>query len=272
MADRSDPAASHRIPTGASVEIPAQWSASPLKRALYGTDTYAIEGLAQFGAALDDPHRFANLHTYLLVKPEAVASRRLTLISSWWTRNDFRVAATRTVRFNRWMVRALWGYHWNAVTEEHRRAVDRIMTTGPSALILLRDVSSGGPSASARLARSKGPADPRRRSAGELRHALGGEGGPLLNFVHSPDEPLDFVRELSVLLDEESLISLLAAAGDRDDAVELSDRRLWGEVYADAGAPPIWAELAAGVENLESQAEGVERLLAGLDRTRCAAR
>jgi nucleoside diphosphate kinase len=272
-----------RIAGSKSVDMPSSLSASSFKRALYGTDTYAIEGWGQFVATLSDPLAFAKRHTYLLVKPEAVVSGQLDVISEWWTRNGFRAVAARSLQFNRWMVRALWGYHWNAVTEDHRCAVDGIMTSGRSGLIILRDITAAEVSASERLACQKGPADPARRSDGELRQLLGAEGGPLLNFVHSPDEPLDFVREMAVLLDGDTLTSLITTAVCvRDESAHDLARQLWRDLYQSVGkagqiaelpraitarvsrhSSVRWVELVDSVREVSSQAEGVQRLLDG---------
>ncbi|MGN6274722.1 MAG: nucleoside-diphosphate kinase [Solirubrobacterales bacterium] len=227
------------IPAEACSSMPPWLSSSLFKRQLYGTDTYAIEGLeAVERVAGDEARAFCYEHSLLVVKPEAVVSRRLERIFSWLDEIGFRIVDAVPFRFSPAITRGLWRYHWNAVTAAHRQAVDLLVESGPSLAVLVRASEVNGVPASLRLAELKGHADPARRQAGQLRYELGNFNA-LLNHVHSPDEPIDVLRELAVVLAPQSLESLLGAArlGQELSAHQLS-RGLASSLYEIAGPPP----------------------------------
>lgn len=226
------------IPAEACSSMPSWLSSSPFKRQLYGTDTYAIEGLeAVERVAGDEARAFCYEHSLLVVKPEAVVSRRLERIFSWLEEVDFRIVDAVPFRFSPAITRGLWRYHWNAVTAAHRQAVDLLVESGPSLAVLVRASEVNGVPASLRLAELKGHADPARRQAGQLRYELGNFNA-LLNHVHSPDEPIDVLRELAVVLAPKALESLLGAAqlGQELSAHRLA-RGLAPSLYEIAGPP-----------------------------------
>ncbi len=214
-----------------------QWlSCSEFKRRLYGTDTYAIEGLeAVQDIAGEEARLFCYQHSLLVVKPEAVVTRKLDQIFSWLERVGFTIVDAIPFRFTPTITRGLWRYHWNAVTGVHRRVVDLLVESGPSVAILVRSEESSELPASLRLADLKGHANPARRRAGQLRYELG-DHNPLLNHVHSPDEPIDLLRELAVVVPSTELERVLGAAQRRQTvtAQQLS-QSLTPSLYRDAG-------------------------------------
>lgn len=226
------------IPAEACSSMPSWLSSSPFKLQLYGTDTYAIEGLETVeGVAGDGARAFCYEHSLLVVKPEAVVSRRLERIFSWLEEIGFRIVDAVPFRFSPATTRGLWRYHWNAVTAAHRQAVDLLVESGPSLAVLVRASEVNGVPASLRLAELKGHADPSRRQAGQLRYELGNFNA-LLNHVHSPDEPIDFLRELAVVLPPEELESLLGAAQmDQELSAHQLARSLASALYEQAGPP-----------------------------------
>lgn len=240
--------------------MPSWLSSSAFKRQLYGTDTYAIEGLeAVERVAGDESRAFCYEHSLLVVKPEAVVSRGLEQIFSWLEEIGFRIVDAVPFRFSPAITRGLWRYHWNAVTAAHRRAVDLLVESGPSLAVLVRASGVNGVPASLTLAELKGHADPARRQAGQLRYELGNFNA-LLNHVHSPDEPIDFLRELAVVLPPEALEGLLGAAqvGQELSAHQLV-RGLAPSLYETAG-PPRSLDLAEVLREL-----GIEMEVADID-------
>jgi nucleoside diphosphate kinase len=234
--------ATSRVPLAISAEacaaLPEWLSSSEFKRRLYGTDTYAIEGLEAVRAVAGlEARSFCYSHSLLVVKPEAVVTRRLERIFSWLEEVGFPIVEAVPFRFSPAITRGLWAYHWNAVTGAHRRAVDLLVESGPSVAILVRSMESGELPASLRLAELKGHADPARREPGQLRYELGNHNA-LLNHVHSPDEPIDLLRELAVVLPSRELERVLGVSQrcQRVDARHLG-RNLAPSLYRDAGDP-----------------------------------
>ena len=215
------------------------WSSrSGFKRRLYGIDTYAIEGLeAAQSVAGEDAQSFCHQHALLVVKPEAVVTRQLERIFTWLEGASFTIVEAVPFRFTPGITRGLWAYHWNAATGAHRRIVDFLVESGPSLAVLVRTTESRGLPATLRLAALKGHADPARRQPGQLRYELGNYNA-LLNHVHSPDEPIDLLRELAVIFTGHGLERILGAAQGEQavDARQLG-RSLTPSLYRDAGGP-----------------------------------
>jgi nucleoside diphosphate kinase len=221
-----------------SVSMPHWLSCSEFKRRLYGTDTYAIEGLEAVQAvAGEDARSFCCLHSLLVVKPEAVVTRQLERVFSWLEEVGFPIVEAVPFQFTPTITRGLWAYHWNAATGAHRRTVDLLLESSPSVAVIVRSTEASELPATLRLAALKGHANPARRQAGQLRYELGNYNA-LLNHVHSPDEPIDLLRELAVLLPSPELERVLGAAqrGQTIDAWQLG-RTLTPSLYRDAGGP-----------------------------------
>ncbi len=177
-------------------------SSVPRKLELYNRDTYFLEGrevaLGCFESA-DVATEWLRTHTYALVKPETLLTGRLPHLLEWLEAHKIRVEYAKCLQLSRHAIRALWFYHWNAVGQGHRLVVDRLLGANDCLLLTLKS-EDGDPLTPARFATLKGPARVVERAPGELRRSLGNY-NLLLNFVHSPDEPADLLRELAVLLD-----------------------------------------------------------------------
>jgi nucleoside diphosphate kinase len=193
----------------------ARLSRVDIKREVFAVDTYFLEGLGTFRQLCPGGEAALALGLTLVVaKPEAVVSRRVHLMADWLQGNGYQIVGAESLQFDRHLIRALWGHHWNAMTEDHKAVVDQLVQATPCMVFLVRDVQAGEQAAlpaAIRFSRQKGPADPELRTPGQLRHALGFD-SLLLNVVHSPDEPADVVRELAVLFDRQDRDRLLAAA------------------------------------------------------------
>jgi len=224
------------IPAEACAPMPRWLSSSEFKRRLYGTDTHSIEGLELVQEVFGEGARsFCHMHSLLVVKPEALVARQLKTILTWLEEVGFRVVDAVPFQFSPAITRGLWGYHWNAVTGAHRRAIDLLVESGMSIAILVTATEDSMVPASLRLADKKGHADPTRRRPGQLRFELGNF-NPLLNHVHSPDEPIDVLRELAVVLApaQYSLVVEAAKRGQRRDIRHL-ESELAASLYPAAG-------------------------------------
>jgi nucleoside diphosphate kinase len=178
-------------------EVPLDLSSCSDKRDLYAADTYfreSWEDLVEIAA--DDAVRVAGVMASLTLKPDAIAARVGRRALEWLVANGFSIIAAERISFDRRMVRDTWRYAWNTATRDRREVVDLLMCSHPSLYLALK----GSAPAALRLGASKGHADPSRRAAGDLREVLGAT-VPLLNLVHTADEPADVVRELGVYFD-----------------------------------------------------------------------
>ncbi|MGI5214761.1 nucleoside-diphosphate kinase [Plantactinospora sp. CA-290183] len=228
-------------------EIPTFLSALPRKRSLYAADTYfreSFEDLSTVGGGRVE--QFCHDHALLLLKPDAVVSRRLGAVLRWVLANGFSIVWAATVALDRHGVRALWQYGLNAASRDRRDAADLYVTACECLLLLLALPGRPEPASSV-LSAVKGPADPGRCRPGQLRYDVGSFNYQL-NLVHAADEPADLLRELAVLCDHETRAPLYRRTLDRRDG-SVADGR---------------SEAFALVERLESATPAVDL---HLDRT-----
>jgi nucleoside diphosphate kinase len=184
-------------------EIPPWLSVQPMKRRFYGLDLYFREGwedLTAVGSA-EEVRSWLECHTLLLCKPDAVAGRELEAVFSWLARQGATVVAAEVVAGDRHVIRALWEFQWNIATRDRRDVTELFMALAPMLLLVVRMPEDALPAA-VRVADLKGSANVSDRAPHQLRSSLTTV-NYILNGVHSPDEPADVVRELSVLLDEQ---------------------------------------------------------------------
>lgn len=188
-------------------------SAIHSKNYRYGQEPYFQESLLDlktvFGETVADCARF----TFVIFKPDAFVCRSVENTIAELRRRGFRPIATETFRFDRYKVRELWRYEYNVARVERYRLIDDLLCSGPSLLVALE---SGDPSvdASVQLSDQKGDSDIRKRRTDSLRSAVGARTGTL-NFIHTPDELIDLVREIGVLFDQPCRLDLYARMRER---------------------------------------------------------
>lgn len=247
-------------------EIPAGLTMRRRKRLVYGADLYFREGWAELSEHRPDPAALVaavGRHAVLLLKPDAVAARRLAAALDWVAGQGFAVAAAEPCRPDRYVLRALWEYQWNIATRERMALTEAYFALGPSLLLLLRGPDRPVP-ATVLLADRKGSADPAGVRPGHLRHVLGSR-DHVVNGAHCTDEPADVVRELSVLLDPEPRARVAAALLDGRDA---DPGPAVDAVYAATpDADPRWPDLLARTARMRLNEDGLERILPGVPAT-----
>lgn len=179
------------------------------KRQAFADDTYFVEtwqdALSMLGRGT---HSYCIRHSTLLVKPEALRLGKVPQILRWLHAHDWQVVHFETVRASRHVLRGLWRYQWNAVTRQHKQVVDMLFGTSDCLFLLLRSTTPRNMTATQKLAEQKGPSEPDERAPWQLRATLGNYNA-YLNFVHSPDEPADLIRELGVLFGEDERREIL---------------------------------------------------------------
>ncbi len=191
----------------------------------YCRDTYFLETRDALQQLSIDPDEFAWRTALLLLKPDAAVTGGMRRAVTWLTEHGYRIVGAHARALNHLHVRALWYFNWHSATPERRRLADQLAELSASIVLVVTHPDESGP-ASVRLTRDKGPADPAQRVPGQLRHALAA-GTYLLNQVHSPDDPDDVLRELSIYFAEPELrdvVSAWAAGIDAArDALRLAD-------------------------------------------------
>jgi nucleoside diphosphate kinase len=187
--------------------MPAFLSRLPDKLALYETDAYFRDGFEDLTmVAGDSAEEFCHVHALLMLKPDAVVTRRLAPALRWVLANGFAITGATTVTMNRHSIRALWHYGLGAASRDRRDTADLYMTATDCLLVVLSRHHPAEP-ATVIFNRAKGPADPADCHEGQLRHDLGSFNYQL-NLVHAADEAADLVRELAVLCDHDTRLAL----------------------------------------------------------------
>jgi len=223
--------------------LPDQLSRFQDKLDLYATDTYFLESWEDLLAVAGDQSppplsRFASL----TLKPDAVVGRTLKPTMEWLVDHGFSVVAAELVEFERHITRGIWYYSWNVASRDRKDVVDLLLPATPSLFLALR----GPEDASLWLSENKGPANPKYRQPGQLRYGLG-YFSTLLNFVHTSDEPADFIRELAVYFPAPTRKRIYQAMNSRGDALQHAED-LASEL--EARFPPHDLELDASIERL----------------------
>ena len=183
-----------KIGPNQGIALPAELSRFQDKLDLYATDTYFLESWEDFLAAVDhQPLSLLSRFAAVTLKPDAVVGRTLKPTMEWLSDQGFTIVAAQLVEFERHITRGIWHYSWNVASRDRKDVVDLLLPATPSLFLALH----GPDDAALWLSENKGPANPKYRQPGQLRHGLGSF-STLLNFVHTSDEPADFVRELAV--------------------------------------------------------------------------
>lgn len=193
--------------------FPSGLTVMPDKAALYSLDPHFWEGWEDFvGAVGHGAAELARGHSLVLVRPDAVASRKAHLVIDWLSGHGFRLVACVPLQIDRHQVRSLWHYQWNVALRERRDACDALMGVCPSMLLVMADERPSALPATQRFSTLKGASDPALRRPGDLRAELGHK-SRMLSLVHSPDEAADFVREIAIFLPEPERKALFARMG-----------------------------------------------------------
>ncbi len=201
--------------------IPEFLSSSSVKRALYAIDTYFVEtfrlAAAVFGEELES--QLSSLCSILL-KPETMASRRADLVIENLKQKGFHMCACIPVELDRTIAREIWRYQINAYSEARLRFMDRWITTAPALYCVLRDgpphcdnLRARSQNAADRLTRIKGNSNPGKVAPGSLRGLLG-HSIDIINYVHTADDPADFLRDMGILFGPDRCHALLSSLND----------------------------------------------------------
>ena len=176
------------------------------KRRLYSVDTYFRESCLD---ALNTLHgsleKLLYQHCSLIVKPEAVCGRKIDAILEFLAANSFQLVSAQEFQLCRLSAREIWRYQINTYPIERIDFIDYWIHSGPWVFLLLVDLKaeygSLSKSACERITALKGVSAPEKSSPSHIRHSLG-QSIDILNFVHTPDDSGDFIRDLGVIFNQ----------------------------------------------------------------------
>jgi hypothetical protein len=210
---------------------------SAAKAGRYSDDIYFRESWNQARELLPDPELTLGANTYVLIKPETLATGCVELLLTLIRQRGYQLLDLLPVVLDRHRTRALWQYQLNAAPLATLATVDLIVSCGPTAIALLSEEPGArqpGVSASERLSAMKGGSFGARRPT-DLRTLLGGT-TRMFSYLHVPDEPADLVRELGIWFDHPArhrvYRTLAGASGDAVSELSIPEvaRRLGGDV------------------------------------------
>jgi nucleoside diphosphate kinase len=210
----------------------------------YETDTYFVQTRDVLDRLQLDAAGFSFGRAVLLLKPDAAVTGGMGRAVTWLLVNGYRVVGAHPVQLTPLHLRALWYFNWHRATADRRRLADELAQVCPALVLIVTHPDRTQP-VSVRLTADKGPADPAQRTPGQLRHTLS-SGTYLLNQVHSPDDPDDVLRELSIYFPEAVLGEVISAAAAGADA-SADAVRLASEI--ESGVPRRNGDLATAQDD-----------------------
>ncbi len=181
---------------------------------VYASEPYLRESIADADAVLGKYLQgFTQRYASILIKPDAIVGRRATLIWDYLRDHGFRIVQAMPFQFDRLMVRELWRYSMNISTNAKFALVDSIHAASQSIYLLLEDQTPecAAGSATVRLHHLKGSAFASERSRNSIR-SVAKSPNEMLVLVHTPDEPLEMLREIGLLFDHENRKNLFESA------------------------------------------------------------
>ncbi len=190
---------------GTPFKVPDWLSLDHVKRYRYAQESYFQEAYSQL-CALDIADEKFKSFSFVLIKPDGFPVRCVSKLVDSLAKKGFHVVAWQSFRFNRHTIRELWRYEFNLATIDRYRVIDKLLTIGDSLLVLLHNDAGDRTDsfdASCLLSELKGKSDPAARSSDSIRSEITARPGNL-NHIHSPDEFIEFIRELGVLFNEET--------------------------------------------------------------------
>jgi len=235
------------------------------KRELYSADPYFREAAWDAAGVLGDRF-YPMLHStaLLVVKPEALAARRLRKILNYLEANHFRLVSYRLLRFSRHVVRELWRYQWNAATIEKMDLADRTLCSFSTGILLgLHEMRwPRQVPAAVRLQSLKGAAALEKRDPGSIRAVLEAP-NRMISFVHTSDEPADILRELGIFLDRPERAQFFEGLGEKQPTGISEERRRELERVEEATATADFDASAAFTRMIEAASESLRKELVG---------
>jgi Nucleoside diphosphate kinase len=140
-------------------------------------------------------------YTFILFKPDAALGRCIASTFYYMQKLGFDPIFYKLLRLTRHSIRELWRYELNTSSAQRYPVIDRLLQNANSMFVLFKRRTIADTSACTFINNMKGPSLCRKRKAHHIRSVIKAYDGTL-NFIHTPDETIDFIRELGVLFDE----------------------------------------------------------------------
>ena len=220
------------------------------KRELYAVDTYFRECWDDLLDAWGDSAvaRVRRL-ACVVFKPDAIVGRRVLPAMEFLIEHGFRPVDCATFRYSRHTIREAWRYQFNVASRERIAIVDILLPSTDSLFVLLEYAPPDSSlSASEHLTALKGSNRRAEQRADELRARLRST-APLLNFVHTGDEPADVVRELGVYFDAPQRCPIIRNSESGEDRYA-KVQAVTADLYSRIAAHDL--DLAASVSRIEN--------------------
>jgi hypothetical protein len=216
----------------APFEVPVQLSSNARKRLRFSQEAYFQEAYYQlldvFGGVPDDLASVA----FIVFKPDAAPSRCVErCLNALDSFGVFAIGAF-PFTFSRHSIRELWRYELNVSTRERYPGIDSFLMSSESLLMVLKSETESATTLCEFLQRIKGPTEIADRKADQLRSIIGAPAGTL-NYIHLPDEPADFIREIGVLFDEKerfAIFKCVKASKAMGRTIEVPIRQFYGNI------------------------------------------
>ncbi len=172
----------------------------PEKVQLYAQEPYVRNAWADCQAQWgDETNAVIQQLAVVMLKPEAIVRGCLPAVVGFLTDHGLTPIAWRNVELGPSRCTTIWRYQWNKATDDRVALHLFIAKQARWLLVVLRDDEPvPGLPASIRLWGLKGQTDERQRDPSHLRSVIGMK-NRMIGFVHTPDEPVDFVREQGIL-------------------------------------------------------------------------
>lgn len=250
-----------------------------VKKYRFGGESYFQESysdIKRYYSEVDIDYLREN-YTFMLLKPDFFVGGNNAKLCDALQDLELEVVGAFSISMNRYMIRELWRYELNHSTLDRYPLIDKLLMAGPSVVLIfkyrgsevIKDLSEWLTSLKKVNVRIN------RLSGKNLRNYLG-VGPGTLNFIHTPDEFIDMVREIGVLFDsggrkevyqtikKERKIDYmmqLNQVGSMYPKIDLSQSVGDAEWVIDAGKNSKWFDIMRMNSTAEFKKDTVDRIL-----------
>lgn len=180
---------------------------------LYSWDPYFRDCVDDLqGYSSDEKKKLSHGHVPLILRPDALLTGQYKTVLDLVRSAGFEFISAKLFKFDRFRIRECWKYQMNTATRERLDVFDMMLIEMPAIYLLLRHLANDGRSASERLNDIKGSSDPAKRKPGDLRYSEENIQLSVFTYIHIPDEPIDFLRELGAFYGREERMALIESA------------------------------------------------------------
>jgi hypothetical protein len=159
-------------------------------------------GMRELG---NDAFRVFQRVVTVILKPDALLGRRGQQCIDYIAKHSFTPVHFERITLSRLQTQELWRYWGTMATLDRLRLSQQVSAQGEALMVFFRDDSPAlTVPATVRLQALKGSAYPGYRSPHHLRSVLQAPNRVVV-LVHTPDEPMDMVRELGVVFTDQEL-------------------------------------------------------------------